>query len=325
MSRSRARLVASVAQAALLAFAAGAVHAAEASSDAANASSDSTITVTANGKKSAVARVVATGVLGERSALDTPFSVVAVTSDEIRNLQVKDINGVFRNDASITEVNSSVAQASGASFRVRGLAMDTLNGYKIDGLAIPYWSIDLPVEQFDQIQLLKGATGFMYGFGGPAGIVNFISKRPTDQTTLGVDVGYRSDSLFSGHIDAGGRVGGGRFGYRQYRGVTDRLECRTAIVGPSVGERCERERFWEFSGCVCRGASCQCANRQSTASGSVERPDRRSSTKHRTGRAERRGAISGGSRTSPRLFCRPVRRLCYAALPSHCKPRPNAL
>ncbi|MHB8283141.1 MAG: TonB-dependent siderophore receptor [Caulobacteraceae bacterium] len=172
------------------------------------------VVVTANVKKSAVTRVVGVGALGARSVLDTPFSVEAMTSDEIRNLQVKDINGVFRNDASITEVNSSQAQASGAQFLVRGIAMDVLNGYKLDGLALPYWSIDLPIEQFDQVQLFKGATGFMYGFGGPAGIVNFTSKEPTEQQTLSMDVGYRSGSLFGGHVDAGGRVADDRFGYR---------------------------------------------------------------------------------------------------------------
>lgn len=175
---------------------------------------DATITVIGHGNKSILARPVTAGILGEKSALDTPFSITAVTSDEIRNLQTKDINGVFRSDASITEVNSSVAQASGAAFRVRGVALDQLNSFKLDGLAIPYWSIDFPIEQFDQIQLFKGATGFMYGFGSPAGVVNFVTKRPGEGFTFSVDAGYRSDSLYSGHLDIGDRLDDGRFGYR---------------------------------------------------------------------------------------------------------------
>jgi iron complex outermembrane receptor protein len=178
-----------------------------------SATAVSSITVTAQGEKSQVTRVVSSGVLGNQTVLTTPFSVEAVTSDEIENLQTKDINGVFRDDASIQEINSSLAQASGAAFRIRGVALDQLNSYKLDGLTIPYWSIDLPIEDFDQVQLFKGATGFMYGFGSPGGIVNFVTKRPTDQT-LNFDFGYRSDSLFGGHGDIGGRFDNDRFGLR---------------------------------------------------------------------------------------------------------------
>jgi iron complex outermembrane receptor protein len=211
--------MAGAAYAVLGVFTAGSARAAPAdaavsSQAAANSVVVDTVVVTGNAKKSPVQRVVATGALGARSVLDTPFSVQAVTSDEIKELQVKDINGVFRNDPSVTEVNSSVAQASGAIFRIRGVALDQLNSYKLDGLAVPYWSIDFPIEQFQQVQLFKGATGYMYGFGSPAGIVNFVSKRPTDQQTLALDLGYRSDNLFGGDVDVGGRTAGGRIGYR---------------------------------------------------------------------------------------------------------------
>ncbi len=215
MLRQSSRLAGGVAQAALIFLAAAStVHAAETADAGGEGGAVKEITVTGQAKKSAVARVVSAGALGSASVLETPFSIEAVTSDEIRGLQTKDLNGVFRDDASITEVNSSVAAASGAAFRIRGVVLDQLNSFKVDGLAIPYWSIDLPIEQFDQVQLLKGATGFMYGFGSPAGVVNFITKRPTDAPLLSADFGYRSDSLYSGHVDASTRLVDGRVGLR---------------------------------------------------------------------------------------------------------------
>lgn len=202
-----------------LALTAGAAQTASANGASTGADADAdapvvdAIVVTA-ASRSKVERTVQTGVLGSKSALETPFSVEAVTTAEIRNLQTKDINGVFRADASVKEINSSVAQASGAAFRIRGVATDQLNSFKVDGLTVPYWSIDLPIDQFDQIQLLKGATGFVYGFGSPAGVINFITKKPPEAPIREVDVGYRSDSLFSGHVDVGGRLDDGRYGYR---------------------------------------------------------------------------------------------------------------
>jgi len=188
----------------------------DATTDAADADGNPATAIVVSGRKpkTRLDRPVTAGILGAKSALDTPFTVSAVTSDEIQNLQTKDINGAFRDDASITEVNSSLAQASGAAFRVRGVALDQLNSVKIDGLAIPWWSIDLPIEQFDQVQLFKGATGFMYGFGSPAGVLNYVTKRPTDGFLFSADAGFRSSGLYGGHVDIGDRSRDGRFGYR---------------------------------------------------------------------------------------------------------------
>jgi iron complex outermembrane recepter protein len=194
-----------------------AVHATDAAPDTApdpSAGPAASITVSGHADKPTLDRHVTAGILGAKSALDTPFTVSAVSSDDIQNLQTKDINGAFRDDASITEVNSSLAQASGASVRVRGVALDQLNSVKIDGLAIPWWSIDLPIEQFDQVQLFKGATGFMYGFGSPAGVLNYVTRRPGDGFIFNADTGWRSSSLFSGHVDIGDRSRDGRFGWR---------------------------------------------------------------------------------------------------------------
>jgi iron complex outermembrane receptor protein len=66
---------------------------------------------------------------------------------------------------------------------VRGLPVDLLNGFKMDGLSIPNWGSDMPLEPFSQIELLKGPGGFMYGFGQPGGILNFVSKQPTHSPT----------------------------------------------------------------------------------------------------------------------------------------------
>lgn len=67
------------------------------------------------------------------------------------------------------------------------------------------------------VQLLKGLSGFMYGFGSPGGIVNYVTKKPsvTDKQIASVDVGYASTAVWMSHVDLGGRVGpDSMFGYR---------------------------------------------------------------------------------------------------------------
>jgi iron complex outermembrane recepter protein len=155
-----------------------------------------------------------TGALGPRSLLDTPFSIDAVTSDLIQNRQSIDINEAFAADPGVTPLASGYAGES-SGFAVRGLPVDLLNGYKMDGLSIPNWGSDLPLEPFNQIELLKGPGGFMYGFGQPGGIINFVSKQPTLKPYASLTLGYLSDGVFREALDLGGTLGGqGGWGYR---------------------------------------------------------------------------------------------------------------
>lgn len=157
---------------------------------------------------------VASGALGSRTQLETPFSTTVVTSSELQDRQVSKLGDVFADDASVTD--NSGAYSSWASYiTVRGLPLDWQNAYRIDGKPFLSYAITLPYEQFQQIELLKGSSGFMYGFGSPGGLVNYVTKKPTDQPVRSLDIGYKSNSIWSEHADLGGRFGNdGMFGYR---------------------------------------------------------------------------------------------------------------
>jgi iron complex outermembrane receptor protein len=174
-----------------------------------------TVSVVASSEAdSGLKRAASSGALGERSVLDTPFSISVIDKSDIQDRQVTTVEQAFRYDASVTSASGEYGR--GSSLMVRGLGLDDANGFKIDGLALPGWGNDLlPMEVFERVELLKGLSGFMYGFGSPGGIMNYVLKRPTDETTFSADVGYKTDSLFYKHIDMGGRAGeDNRFGYR---------------------------------------------------------------------------------------------------------------
>lgn len=154
------------------------------------------------------------GALGDRKQVDTPFSTNVKSSEEIKDLNAYTANDVFKYDPAVTVIGSN-ATAENSTFSVRGLQVDMLNGYKIDGQAFTGWDMDLPLEPFEQVQLLKGLGGFMYGFGAPGGIVNYVLKRPTDDPYHAVSVGYKSAGDWQESVDLGGRFGtDNRFGYR---------------------------------------------------------------------------------------------------------------
>lgn len=158
--------------------------------------------------------VVSAGALGMRRQLDTPFSTAVVTREELTERQVSKLGDVFALDASVTD--NSGAYTSWASYiSVRGLELDWQNSYRIDGRPFLSYAITLPYEHFEQIELLKGSTGFMYGFGSPGGLVNYVLKKPTEENLRSVEVGYKTSNIWTQSVDLGGRLGEGRtLGYR---------------------------------------------------------------------------------------------------------------
>ncbi|MBN3753291.1 TonB-dependent receptor [Paraburkholderia sp. Tr-20389] len=154
------------------------------------------------------------GALGTRKQVDTPFSTHVVTSEEAKDLFANTANDLFQYDPAVS-ITSTNAIGENSMFNVRGLPIDTLNSIKVDGQSFPSWDTDLALEPFEQVELLKGLSGFMYGFGSPGGIVNYVLKRPTDTPYRSVSVGYQSAGVFSEKLDVGGRFGkDDRFGYR---------------------------------------------------------------------------------------------------------------
>lgn len=157
---------------------------------------------------------VNTGALGNRSQLETPFSTTVVTAADLEERQVTKLGDVFALDASVSD-NSASFGAWASYMSVRGLPLDWQNSFRIDGKPFLSYVTTMPYEHFEQIDLLKGASGFMYGFGSPGGLVNYVTKRPTDEPVRTIELGYTSKGLLAPHVDLGGRVGqNGAFGYR---------------------------------------------------------------------------------------------------------------
>lgn len=174
----------------------------------------STVEVKATVEKKKLGDAVSSGALGRKSELDTPFSTKAISSEEIEDRLATSISEVLKYDASVTAISPPISTHP-ATIQMRGLRLDDLNGYKIDGLANINRGTEMPLEMFESVEALKGLTGYMYGFGSPGGIVNYVSKRPTTSPSFSAAMGYQEGGAIKEHIDTGGRVGeDGEFGYR---------------------------------------------------------------------------------------------------------------
>lgn len=144
------------------------------------------------------------GALGNKSILDTPFSIISVDGDEIRRRGAKTIGQIFANDPSVyTPSASSTTTWWGNS--IRGLGA---SNYYIDDVPIALkWGGDFPTEVIDKVTVLKGLGGFMYGFGSPGGIISYQLKRPKAEDETSLHMTYSNPGRFIEHIDSSFNVG----------------------------------------------------------------------------------------------------------------------
>ncbi len=146
------------------------------------------------------------GVLGKTTLKNTPYSVEAFSRDFIDNRQARSLSEVARYDAAISLSNDDKTSENNA-FSIRGISPDGATGQKIDGMNLRSRASDLPLEHIDQVDVLKGAGGFLYGFGAPGGIINYVLKRPTDELTRSFNMQATESGSLLLHGDIGGRFG----------------------------------------------------------------------------------------------------------------------
>ena len=150
------------------------------------------------------------GGFGAKDAMEIPLAIQSYSNKTIADSSA-------RTAVDVLSLDPSVLSSSGGSgfdnFRLRGFAMDNFNTIRRDGLTLaPHH--DVPLENVERIDVLKGPSGFLYGFNSPGGTINYILKRPTLEPLLNVSV--QGSSLLGRYvaIDTSDSFNDGAFGYR---------------------------------------------------------------------------------------------------------------
>ncbi|MCH7336698.1 TonB-dependent receptor [Acinetobacter sp. NIPH 2699] len=176
-----------------------------------NASRLPVIRVAADDQPTGLKTQTQSGVLGNKSILDTPFSVTVVESNDIAKRGAKTVGQIFINDPAVYSQSAAMATDWWGT-SVRGLGV---GNYYIDGLPMSLtWGGDFPVEAAESVTVLKGLTGFMYGFGSPGGAISYQLKRPKQTAETSLEMTYRNPSTVSALVDTSNHLDDIDLGYR---------------------------------------------------------------------------------------------------------------
>ncbi len=141
----------------------------------------------------------------------TPASITVIGREQMQQLRIRQTTDAMIFDPSVSDSYNAVGYAE--QFTIRGFNLDNASSYRKDGLAIP-GDTQIPLENKERIEILKGLAGLQAGVAAPGGIVNYVTKRPTNVDLRSVTLEASERGTLYGTVDLGGRSGDKRFGYR---------------------------------------------------------------------------------------------------------------
>nr|WP_246781456.1 TonB-dependent receptor [Rhodoblastus sphagnicola] len=161
-----------------------------------------------NGYRASSASV---GALGAKSLKDTPYSINVASRELITNLQAQTASEAVKYNPTVYAGSGNNMVGGGAAFTIRGFTTDTNQSF-IDGLRIYSRT---PLEDKERIEVLNGPSALLFGFTNPAGVINYVQKRPTAEPFANMTVGDYGGAQGYVHGDFGGPLDQeGRFAYR---------------------------------------------------------------------------------------------------------------
>jgi iron complex outermembrane receptor protein len=159
------------------------------------------------------------GPFGTTPILDLPYSVNVISRQLIDDTQSRN----FKEAAKYLPLVSFQEMQGPEVLRpeTRGMQGSNMQNDRKDGMGI---AVTTPsaLEEYEQVEVLSGAGGPLFGPANPSGMFNFITKRPTEERFGEIELDYEGSTVGTAHVDLGGRFGKNKmFGYRTNLALAD--------------------------------------------------------------------------------------------------------
>jgi iron complex outermembrane recepter protein len=155
-----------------------------------------------------VAKRSATGTKTDVPILEIPQIVNVVTADQIRDQGAQSLSQALRYTPGVRSEGYGASSPFDAYTQLRGFRSDLY----LDGLRLPRGSADglssSVVEPWsvERVEVLKGPASGLYGQNGPGGLINMVSKRPTETPYREAQIQGGSFERIQGALDLSGPV-----------------------------------------------------------------------------------------------------------------------
>ncbi len=176
--------------------------------------------------------------------IETPQSIAIIPAEQIKAQGAQTIGAALRYSAGVSgEVYGP--DIRGFGFQVRGFEVgDEIfyrDGMRLTGTDFASFS-SLDPYGAERLEILRGPSSVLYGQNAPAGILNYVSKRPTDYAFGEASASLGSFDRYEGQFDVGGPLAGtdGVWSYRltalfrDGRTQVDHFDDDRVFIAPAV-------------------------------------------------------------------------------------------
>lgn len=141
-----------------------------------------------------------------------PMQALSLSAERLDELGIHSLSGITKLDASISDAYNAVGYWS--QLKVRGFDLDGRFNLRRDGLPVS-GETALSLANKSGIEVLKGSSGMQAGTSSPAGLVNFVVKRPLAEDGTALLLAAVQGGTVQASLDHSQRFGAGReFGLR---------------------------------------------------------------------------------------------------------------
>lgn len=207
LKRSTLSLSVGMACIAVSAHAQGQQYGGGASEAVADKSEKTLQTVTVNGERDRgfKTKYVQVGAFRDQELLDVPLTVNVIPRALLESQDALSMYDALKNAAGVSR-----AQTSGSvvdTLSIRGISVDARTNYRLNGTLPLNNLIEMPLEDKERVEALKGSSALYYGFSAPSGIVNLVTKRAHDQPNASLGFSANQYGELIGSVDVGRKFG----------------------------------------------------------------------------------------------------------------------
>ena len=156
---------------------------------------------------------VSTGSLDNLPLQKLPSSMLVIDRAILADQNARLLNEVIKNDASVGEDYAPVGYYG--VYELRGFPIDLASALSINGLTIA-GEQEVPLENKESVEILKGIAGVEYGVASAGGAINFTTKRPALVSAVDMATDHRGTAFGAGDF---GRL----FGHQKQVGASINL------------------------------------------------------------------------------------------------------
>jgi iron complex outermembrane receptor protein len=175
---------------------------------------------------------VTVGTLDGEALKDAPLSATVVTRDLLNDQVARLLSDVVKNDASVGDDYVPVGYYG--DYQIRGFPIDLATGLEINGMTIA-GEQDVPLENKERIELLKGIAGVESGVASAGGLIDYVTKRPAAVGAVDMATDHRGTAY--GALDLG-----------RFFGSRKQVGARINIAGERIASYMNDTNGWRAVG-----------------------------------------------------------------------------